>query len=556
MKLFILPLMAISVLLSFSASPMKRNFFKKNVKVLVNSAIKEESLAAFFPGDVIRTILCIHQVARPWQEIVRIYKLRTVNKSWYAALIDVDTIRQMLNIPRLHFAAGIGDSEKIMEYKLAGDSILEPDQWEFGPAHYAVGNGLLESCEVLGMGNGFHHRLWEEDGRLKLSDYAPDNVIEGFCMPDDFTLYDSLNLMQAIQDDDVEQVQEILFFEKNVATCTHFQQALELKNDAIILLLRYCLQGQYEKELFDKINWRTNGDDKFFEGFNLVGANPNAFDADGATFLHKVSKQNTLLPTLEQLLKCKGVDIHIHDKNIRHYKQHGNTPIHNAALFGADECLKALLNVDGCDIDILDAGDFGQNPLSDAIHGGYATCVDLLLEKGANSSSKNKKDCETPLHAAARWNRVDALIGLLNSGQCSIDIRDDQGMTPLHKAVKAGSVRCVNILINRGASINATTKLGDTPLHLACQYGRPKCMRLLIGVRGCDLNAENNDGDRPLHKLAQKKGSIQDMELLIAAGAAICAINKSGMTARDLAREAVRCIDIVTYLNSKEAMAI
>lgn len=48
---------------------------------------------------------------------------------------------------------------------------------------------------------------------------------------------------------------------------------------------------------------------------------------------------------------------------------------------------------------------------------------------------------------------------------------DDHGFSLLHWASKEGHLVCVDLLLARGARINATNMGDDTALHLAAQFG-------------------------------------------------------------------------------------
>ncbi|MEQ2260936.1 Ankyrin repeat domain-containing protein 27, partial [Xenotaenia resolanae] len=49
--------------------------------------------------------------------------------------------------------------------------------------------------------------------------------------------------------------------------------------------------------------------------------------------------------------------------------------------------------------------------------------------------------------------------------------RDDRGYSPLHAAAICGQAQLIDLLVNKGASVNATDYHALTPLHLACQRG-------------------------------------------------------------------------------------
>jgi hypothetical protein len=66
-----------------------------------------------------------------------------------------------------------------------------------------------------------------------------------------------------------------------------------------------------------------------------------------------------------------------------------------------------------------------------------------------------------------------------------IHVRDDNGWTFLHHQALAGSVATVQVLLDRGADVNAKTAHGMTPLQLAKSLSWDKVIALLQS-RGAD----------------------------------------------------------------------
>lgn len=56
---------------------------------------------------------------------------------------------------------------------------------------------------------------------------------------------------------------------------------------------------------------------------------------------------------------------------------------------------------------------------------------------------------------------------------------DDHGFSPLHWACKEGHLKIVDLLLSRGARINATNRGDDTPLHLAAAHGHRDIVTLV-----------------------------------------------------------------------------
>lgn len=108
---------------------------------------------------------------------------------------------------------------------------------------------------------------------------------------------------------------------------------------------------------------------------------------------------------------------------------------------------------------------------------------------------------------------------------------DDHGFSPLHWACFAGRYNIVDMLLNRGARINATNMGDDTALHLAASHGHVDCVNLLL-KNNADVNALNEHGNTPLH-YACFWGYAEIAELLINHGAQANVANVDGDTPID-----------------------
>ncbi|PSN48447.1 Integrin-linked protein kinase [Blattella germanica] len=107
---------------------------------------------------------------------------------------------------------------------------------------------------------------------------------------------------------------------------------------------------------------------------------------------------------------------------------------------------------------------------------------------------------------------------------------DDHGFSPLHWSAKEGHSKLVDLLILRGARINATNRGDDTPLHLAAAHGH----REIVNLRA-DVNFTNEHGNTPLH-YACFWGYQAIAEDLVNHGALVSLANKDGDTPLDKAR--------------------
>jgi hypothetical protein len=118
----------------------------------------------------------------------------------------------------------------------------------------------------------------------------------------------------------------------------------------------------------------------------------------------------------------------------------------------------------------------------------------------------------TTLHTAASKGNVKAIDRLAAEG-CDLDEKDDEGMTPLIRAINMNQKESVIVLIKNGANVNTPdTQLLNTPLHYAVIQGNSTIARLLIEQKA-DNTVRNNAGKLP-YDLAYEKGNKEMAELL------------------------------------------
>ncbi len=187
-----------------------------------------------------------------------------------------------------------------------------------------------------------------------------------------------------------------------------------------------------------------------------------------------------------------------------------NTALHIAVMNADEEIIKALLD-HKCDTNKAD--DLGLTPLDYAKSLKLKKIVALLdtVTKNAKESDtareeKNKIEEDSPqdeyihteskhvekykqstLHQAVVSQKIDAVKELLQ-GSVEIDLSDKLGRTPLHYAAFGGNTEIIELLLKKGANINAIdTSKQWTPLFFAVFMNRPDAVKLLIDHGADDM---------------------------------------------------------------------
>jgi len=95
---------------------------------------------------------------------------------------------------------------------------------------------------------------------------------------------------------------------------------------------------------------------------------------------------------------------------------------------------------------------------------------------------------------------VLCLLQLLLDRGAAIDAKTADGWTALHSATYWGQAEVMTKLICRGADVNSRTTGSQTPLHLAASApngGNRKALEILLLNEFVDINAVNRAGDTP-----------------------------------------------------------
>lgn len=99
-----------------------------------------------------------------------------------------------------------------------------------------------------------------------------------------------------------------------------------------------------------------------------------------------------------------------------------------------------------------------------------------------------------PVHSAIRWKKpVDEVRSMLTSKRAANCIDEGNGNYPIHIAAQNGHLDYVNLLIEKGADVDAKNGKGNTALHMALSYDYYDCVQALIAA-GANVNFLNDAG--------------------------------------------------------------
>jgi ankyrin repeat protein len=201
--------------------------------------------------------------------------------------------------------------------------------------------------------------------------------------------------------------------------------------------------------------------------FIEVGTSVNMSDPTNdslPTALHRCVKKGYM--EMAQLLIQHGVDM-------SPVNDYGHTPLREAIGRKSEKIWVRLLVDAGADICATTVA--GDTILSCATACGKLSTVQLLLERGAIPTTRNRRSCtllHICLHCAAASQRA-AKLGLLLEAGLNIEATNNLGEMPLHYAAKFGKDDCVFQLLQWGANVDAINFAGRTPLQAFLDS--PKC---------------------------------------------------------------------------------
>ncbi len=275
-----------------------------------------------------------------------------------------------------------------------------------------------------------------------------------------------------------------------------------------------------------------------------TGADINTKNADGLSPLNAALQKSK--DDIAKLLIEKGADVNATDKNgetslwyiLKRYWNY-NFPM---------DIFKLVIEK-GADVNIKN--NLGETPLFELINTSdnisylkFEERLTLLLKEGADINARDNSG-NTPLMFLSKKHNSNnnlifdditdhpdfqstyAFFSLLVKNNADINIRDNDGNTPLHSAIKRGNSILSEMMINLGADINLRDVDGNTALMLAIMHHKDSLADYLIEA-GASLNTQNNSGSTVLiYAIIDYNFKLDEM---ITAGANIHIQDNYGLT--------------------------
>ncbi|XP_061144161.1 B-cell lymphoma 3 protein [Syngnathus typhle] len=221
-------------------------------------------------------------------------------------------------------------------------------------------------------------------------------------------------------------------------------------------------------------------------------------DEDGDTALHIAVVQGKLdlVRQLVRLLQCAGRSLDIYN-NLR------QTPLHLAVITRQSDVVEALLRA-GSDPSSLDRN--GQTVLHLCCEYHHPLCLSMVLSLPSSVACLEMKNFQglSPLHVAVLHGHRDLAAMLLVAGADVNTVDIKSGQSPLILAVESNNAEMVRFLIESGCDVNRPSYSSNTALHSACARGQADVVRVLL-KSGADSSLKNYHNDTPVMLAKNKK---------------------------------------------------
>lgn len=201
------------------------------------------------------------------------------------------------------------------------------------------------------------------------------------------------------------------------------------------------------------------------------GADVNVRANDGSTVLLQIAKDYSL--PAAKLLISNGADVNARNNE-------GESVLMVAVKCKGNNGIPKLLVENGVDINAKNKE--GLTVLMERAKKFDFQMVDDLLEIGADAETKDVNG-DTILIQFIKGGYPDKTEYFLAFWHFDLDVKNNEGMTPLMYAVEKGYSRLVKIMTEKGADVNIKNNNGQTAFDIALKKGNNDIISLLTSVQ-------------------------------------------------------------------------
>ncbi|GMS95825.1 hypothetical protein PENTCL1PPCAC_18000, partial [Pristionchus entomophagus] len=381
--------------------------------------------------------------------------------------------------------------------------------------HEAAAKGYIDMCDVLIEKAGMKVDKEDNDGRLPLHSAAKNNhseIVQNFLNIGSHTIASTDNegftpLLLAASSDGLETI-KILLERKAKFTISD-----RVGRNIIIIaakynsmrVLKYILEHMDEKRpntISMNRRHRPSSPRGEIKG-NLKERMINKTDMNQETAMHCVCGNGYL-----ELVRL----LYEHGASITCINEDEETPLHLAAESGRTNVVAQLLEWERklC----VAKDDQGRTPLHQAAKYGFEDTVVALVNAGSDLHAKNVYD-ETALDCAVKAGQLATTKVLMDRGALSSADEDRGVETPLHLAARAGHESIVQYLLSQGVEVGRRDEKGQTVLDVAIDGEHKEIARMLVGHKDWKMLMTPNDSfpfpdktnsprETPMRKLIKK----------------------------------------------------
>ena len=223
---------------------------------------------------------------------------------------------------------------------------------------------------------------------------------------------------------------------------------------------------------------------RLFQPLINMGANLNVrISVNSYTLLHNAVAEQRSLALVEKILSYPEINVN------QRLEPDSYAPLHLAVM--------------------------QQSDLSASAYDNLENILKCLLSFRKTNVNAQDSYGNTALHFAVRLNRPFMAKEILGHSLVCVNLRNNQGETPLHIALhqsivgndemaKSSALQCVTLLLKHPRiDVNLRNGDGDAPLHMAVKASRTDLIQALLLHPKIDLNVKDSRGNTPSKSAAE-----------------------------------------------------